>query len=44
MGKSHYTVTYSFCHFRENFNGNLSTAHYDTNSTDSDEIIKAYDT
>ena len=31
----------SVCHFRGIFNVNLLTAHYDTNSTDRDEMIKA---
>ena len=34
---------YSVCHFRWNFDVNLSTAHYDTNSTTKDEIIKVGD-
>ena len=34
---------YSVCHFRGNFNVNLSRAHYDTNSTGSDKMIRAFD-
>ena len=41
MGK--WDKLYSSCHFRGIFNVNLSTALYDTNSTDRDEMIKAFE-
>ena len=41
MGKT--VKLYSICHFRGIFNVNLSTAHYDTESNDRDNIIKACD-